>query len=70
MVGYITFQDDTRYRQVNDRGTLVRDPLKVNGRDRKHRRKVRGRRKGKPGQSAIVITTHKSGGKRSGWTIH
>ena len=73
MVSYITLQDNTRYRQVNDRGTLVRDPLKVNGRDRKHRRKVRGRRIGKPGHAKITAPHTNSVRPlvtRTGWVIH
>lgn len=40
----VTYQDGTRYRQANDGGTLVRDPRKVSGHERKRRRKLTRRK--------------------------
>jgi hypothetical protein len=70
MFGHITFQDGTRYRQVENTETLVRDPLKVNGRDRKRRRKLVRRRIGKPGLPKTQVVTGTKRKNRSGWVIH
>lgn len=35
----VKFQDGTQYREVNRHGTLVRDPKKISGRERKRLRK-------------------------------
>lgn len=37
---HVTYSDNTRYRIVNDLGTLVRDPRKVGGRERKKLRRA------------------------------
>lgn len=43
---HVEYSDKTQYRIVNDEGTLVRDPRKIGGRERKTNRKKVGRARG------------------------